>query len=53
MGQEEGKFLQKRAQEFLENAYFASRYFPVEFEKKEVENMEEFVAKFLSLLNKL
>lgn len=37
----------------LENAYLTSRYFPVEFERKEVENMKEFVQKLTSFLDQL
>lgn len=34
----------------LENAYFTARYFPVEFEVREVKNMENFVNSLLVLL---
>lgn len=49
------KFMEENADVLanLENAYLTSRYFPVEFERKEVENMREFVKTLLGFLEKL
>ena len=48
-------FMEKNADVLanLENAYLTSRYFPVEFEKREVENMKDFVEKMNLFLKQL
>jgi len=45
-------FMEKNADVLsnLENAYLTSRYFPVEFEEKEVENMKNFVKTLILFL---
>lgn len=48
-------FMEKNADVLsnLENAYLTSRYFPVEFEEKEVENMKNFVQTLILFLKHL
>lgn len=48
-------FMEKNADVLanLENAYLTSRYFPAKFEKKEVENMENFVKRLIDFLQNL